>query len=957
MVIFNFFYGNNIYKRTYKDKNALIIHILLEYSYIINKNLKELYFLYKGKKFSFENKERISKFNNKNIKIIVLNINNPKKNIKLNQMVCPECKELAIINIDEDKLLINNCINKHNLTNIPINEFIDNQCINEIKCNICKNNNLLYNNKFYICSCKQYICPLCAKSQHKTHNMIEYKNQFDKCIEHNNDFISYCHNCNINLCEKCENQHYKHKIILFKERKPSIKKLNDIKNEIKNIERKIYQYKFEIIKLNNLFFNNIKIYINDLDKYIIFYENIYESIDNLNNYESINNLNVYKNPKLMKDIDDFLNDDIKKKYKKLIDINDSKTNEMTIIYKNHENIKLFNELFIQNNRNNCFIVVNNKIYKIYEKYNFNIKEKNLKIKLIEENTIENMSFMFYNCLLLLSVEMSKWNINKVRHLDYMFLGCSSLYNISDISKWDTKNIVSMNSMFVECIKLNPLPDTSKWNRKNIIRERNEMTIIYSKFKRVTTILNKKVPLFGGRFVVKNEDKCTLLIEGKIYNLEKNFYLADDEMELIENYSKPRNLIVILQEKKIISDMSYMFYECNSLLSLPDISEWNTNKVNNMSFMFFKCERLLSLSDISKWNTNNIIDMRYMFYNCSSLLSLPDISIWNTNNVRYMSYMFYYYISLSSLPDISKWNTENIMTKNLKIIEIILVGINEITNMESMFNGCSSLSSLPDISKCNTSKVKNFKRIFQGCSSLLSLPDISKWNTSNVTDMESMFNKCSSLSSLPDISKWNTSNVTNMTSIFRGCSSLLSLPDISKWNTSNVTDMASIFEKCSSLSSLPDISKWNTSNVTDMEGLFLECSSLSSLPDISKWDTSKVTNCKNIFFGCRSLLSLPDLSKWNISRVTDMKGIFFQCSSLSYLPDISYWNTSKVTDFSIMFYRCSSLSSLPDISRWNISKDSDKRNMFDNCSSLSYLPDISKLNISYPNECLALINSH
>ena len=48
-------------------------------------------------------------------------------------------------------------------------------------------------------------------------------------------------------------------------------------------------------------------------------------------------------------------------------------------------------------------------------------------------------------------------------------------------------------------------------------------------------------------------------------------------------------------------MSYMFYGCKSLISLSDISNWNTNNVTNMSFMFFGCKSLISLPDISNWN--------------------------------------------------------------------------------------------------------------------------------------------------------------------------------------------------------------------------------------------------------------------------------------------------------------------------------------------------------------------
>ena len=50
---------------------------------------------------------------------------------------------------------------------------------------------------------------------------------------------------------------------------------------------------------------------------------------------------------------------------------------------------------------------------------------------------------------------------------------------------------------------------------------------------------------------------------------------------------------------------------------------------------------------------NVIDMSYMFYNCSLLSSLPDISKWNISNVIDMSYIFYECSYLSSLPDISQ----------------------------------------------------------------------------------------------------------------------------------------------------------------------------------------------------------------------------------------------------------------------------------------------------------------
>ena len=102
------------------------------------------------------------------------------------------------------------------------------QIIEKLECNICKNDNYLYNYRFYICSCKKYsICPLSANSHDQTHKMIEYKDRFYKCVEHNKYFISYCNNYNINLCEKCEKNHNNmHKRISYNERKPNKKNKN-----------------------------------------------------------------------------------------------------------------------------------------------------------------------------------------------------------------------------------------------------------------------------------------------------------------------------------------------------------------------------------------------------------------------------------------------------------------------------------------------------------------------------------------------------------------------------------------------------------------------------------------------------------------------------------------------------------------------------------------------------------
>ena len=76
-----------------------------------------------------------------------------------------------------------------------------------------------------------------------------------------------------------------------------------------------------------------------------------------------------------------------------------------------------------------------------------------------------------------------------------------------------------------------------------------------------------------------------------------------------------NIYLQLSLKK----MSHIFYGCNSLISLPDISKWNTENVYNMSYLFYGCNSLKSLPDISQWDTSNVEDMSYMFYGCNLLI--------------------------------------------------------------------------------------------------------------------------------------------------------------------------------------------------------------------------------------------------------------------------------------------------------------------------------------------------
>ena len=151
------------------------------------------------------------------------------------------------------------------------------------------------------------LCPLCKKEHNLNHNMIIYQNKFYICEEHGEPFISFCNECNKNLCFTCEEKHSNHQITDFKKLRKNkndlekelnifkgyldkIKKIaeDDMKNSneklnkvIKNFEI-IYQIKKDIFTNNEVNLRNLQKLLNQ-DFIIKKYEEDFLSIINENN--------------------------------------------------------------------------------------------------------------------------------------------------------------------------------------------------------------------------------------------------------------------------------------------------------------------------------------------------------------------------------------------------------------------------------------------------------------------------------------------------------------------------------------------------------------------------------------------------------------------------------------------------------------------------------------------------
>jgi len=203
--------------------------------------------------------------------------------------------------------------------------------------------------------------------------------------------------------------------------------------------------------------------------------------------------------------------------------------------------------------------------------------------------------------------------NYIADLSSMFYKCEELLSFKDISKLDDYNIIYINQLF----------------SKNNYNNSNDNYNYSNEFEKSDSIYDDSLALSS---ISLKSDTSDFIGKNSIINKENTF------------------------QKKIfynVTNMSQIFRGCSSLMSLPDMSKWDTKNVSNMSHLFDECSSLIILPDLSKWDIKNVTNIHSMFERCFSLLSLPDISKWDTKNVTNMSNLFHGCTSLISLPDISK----------------------------------------------------------------------------------------------------------------------------------------------------------------------------------------------------------------------------------------------------------------------------------------------------------------
>ena len=233
------------------------------------------------------------------------------------------------------------------------------------------------------------------------------------------------------------------------------------------------------------------------------------------------------------------------------------------------------------------------------------KLKNIEgIEFLNTEKVKDMRGMFYECICLENLDLSKFDTKKVTNMRNMFYNCQKLKTL-DLSSFETDMVTNMESMFYNCILLNTLKLTNKFNTQKV----EDMCSMFNSCKELKTI-----NLSG--FDTQNVEDMS-----KMFNLCKSLEFLD-----LSNFNTLK-----------VTLMDNMFNQCLQLTSL-DLSNFDTQKVTKMNNMFYYCTGLKTV-DISNFNTQAVKDMKSMFRYCTNLATIYVGENFVTTNARYSDNMF------------------------------------------------------------------------------------------------------------------------------------------------------------------------------------------------------------------------------------------------------------------------------------------------------------------------------
>ena len=255
------------------------------------------------------------------------------------------------------------------------------------------------------------------------------------------------------------------------------------------------------------------------------------------------------------------------------------------------------------------------------------------------------------------------------HIDYMFLKCPALEDVSGIGDLDTSRVESMDGMFSGCSALRTLAGLEKLD---------------------TSGVNYMNYMFAGCTVLED---ITALSAWNVGSVQSMYGLFTDCAALKDVSSLAK------WDTDSLTETSRMFAGCRRLKDISGLKSWETERIVDTTFMFYECASLSDISALAGWDAANIVTMSCMFFGCTTLKDISALKNWYTESARNMSGLLYGCTSLEDASPLAGWRVDNVV------------------NMYGMFRECTALRNIDGLENWNICSVADMDLMFTNCTLL------------------------------------------------------------------------------------------------------------------------------------------------------------------------------------------------------------------------------------------------
>ena len=529
--------------------------------------------------------------------------------------------------------------------------------------------------------------------------------------------------------------------------------------------------------------------------------------------------------------------------------------------------------------------------------------------------ITSLESLFENYTNITSVDLSLFDLSKVKTVKKCFYGCHNLTNLN-LPSCVLMECEDISSIFRGC--------------KSLSRE---------SWEKFFNLYIPKLKNLSFAFAESNFDDFSFTLFNKnnfFVNSTANKTVTDYILE--NNHTKinyPNTKSTILRNKETINFTS-IFEKCEKLRDVNNFAflENCKNEVV-LDNMFKNCSNLLNVN-FSVFS-NNISSINGIFSDCINLQKIS-AQYWSEHFFEKTEHKGIIndtpLLSTVCIPEgknietilFEKWGKisykegcyrDSICFSETCESEAILMIKNNLKKAGKNFCGNKYLNYIKcDVDNCviyieplglpfafkgvsdmKTLKISNgliptsdLSYMFQNCKDLVSI-SLENIDTLLVTDMSGMFYNCSSLKNIdPFVKNINVTNVTKMDYFFSGCFNLENV-NLENWNLNLIVSMSHFFDNCKNLISviLPNFG----GKLEDLSFMFSECKKLKKIFFLDKFNPINVKNTANMFYGCSSLITL-DLTAFSGEKIKNINEMFANCNNLTIInaPKLAFNNVTE-----------------------------------------------------------------